>query len=690
MERGAGAPAPLSVMEGKEKWNDYKVGSLPTVMYIPNFITDNEQTFLLNNIYGAPQSKWKSLKNRRLQNWGGVVHEKGLLPQDLPPWLTNMTHKICEESGLFPSPINHVLINEYLPNQGIMPHQDGPAYFPVVAILSLGSPVVMDFTPHSRLKLYATDITDQNSDEGTAEIGEDKLVDNHRPFSVLLMPRSLLIFKDNAYSDYLHGIKDSAVHCYDGAVNETEALKHYESHHPVLSSEEAEKTMGKGESKNIQRTSTRISLTCLRVSYSSATFTLVSLRPFASSDAISTLLSRWTILSASRPDFLSLVKANDAFEGMNPYFSVLYPVILHVAMPAMKKNFEQTRVGSVFNKLEKQLGDPVDFKLPEWFNKWKPMPYTFIKRNIYLTKRIKRRVDDDDGIFCACTPSPGSSSVCGRDCQCGMLQSSCSSSCKCGDSCLNKPFHNRPVKKMKLVQTEKCGSGIVADEDIKQGEFVIEYVGEVIDDKTCEERLWDMKHRGETNFYLCEINRDMVIDATYKGNKSRYINHSCCPNTEMQKWIIDGETRIGIFAKRDIRKGEHLTYDYKFVQFGADQDCHCGAAGCRRKLGARPTKPKTSSDAALKLVTYQVAASSPKLKVCHNRDLHIGSSNVIHQQNYRRNCIGEVIRINRPTNERCFGIIKRYDKYTNKHKIMFEDGGIEFLDMSKEDWELVR
>jgi len=46
-----------------------------------------------------------------------------------------------------------------------------------------------------------------------------------------------------------------------------------------------------------------------------------------------------------------------------------------------------------------------------------------------------------------------------------------------------------------------------------------------------------MKDRGETNFYLCEINRDMVIDATYKGNKSRYINHSCCPNTEMQKWF---------------------------------------------------------------------------------------------------------------------------------------------------------
>lgn len=118
--------------------------------------------------------------------------------------------------------------------------------------------------------------------------------------------------------------------------------------------------------------------------------------------------------------------------------------------------------------------------------------------------------------------------------------------------------------------------------------FIVFALNAVIDDKTCEERLWRMKRQGETNFYLCEINRDMVIDATYKGNKSRYINHSCSPNTEMQKWLslsaclnysvmthkiankihlfrrIDGETRIGIFATRDIKKGEHLTYDYQY------------------------------------------------------------------------------------------------------------------------------
>ncbi|KAK2992689.1 hypothetical protein RJ640_029946 [Escallonia rubra] len=347
-----------------------------------------------------------------------------------------------------------------------------------------------------------------------------------------------------------------------------------------------------------------------------------------------------------------------------------------------------------------------------------------------------------------------------------MLQSSCSTGCKCGSSCLNKPFHRRPVKKMKIVkhaqltfffQTEKCGSGIVAEEDINQGEFIIEYVGEVIDDKTCEERLWKMKHRGETNFYLCEINRDMVIDATFKGNKSRYINHSCCPNTEMQKWRIDGETRIGIFATREIKRGEHLTYDYQFVQFGADQNCYCGAAGCRQKLGVKPNKPKLpSSDAALKFVACQVAVTSPKLKamlsgqdvrknekvikkkiltigcsisslsgwqsvgsnreeVYQNGFLHIGSSrHDAHQRSQcSHNCIGEVISIIHPMGKReweddleivegenyedgllerygwrSFGIVRRFDNHTRKHLIMFEDGRLGFLDMSKEDWEI--
>ncbi|KAI3738794.1 hypothetical protein L2E82_28954 [Cichorium intybus] len=221
-------------MESTEHLNKFKVGSVPTLYYIPDFISDSDQKLLLNHIYTAPVSKWKSLKNRRLQNWGGIVHEKGLLPQDLPPWLTNITEKIKEELLLFPSAINHVLINEYLPNQGIMPHQDGPAYFPVVAILSLGSPVIMDFTPHASL----ADNTSNN----------DGNLQNYPPFSIALKPCSLLVFKDTAYSDYLHGIKDCEIQQYDAAVNAGEIETHDE------------------DSKVIHRSATRVSLTCRVVS----------------------------------------------------------------------------------------------------------------------------------------------------------------------------------------------------------------------------------------------------------------------------------------------------------------------------------------------------------------------------------------------------------------------------------------
>ncbi|XP_076892187.1 histone-lysine N-methyltransferase ASHH3-like isoform X1 [Bidens hawaiensis] len=366
-------------------------------------------------------------------------------------------------------------------------------------------------------------------------------------------------------------------------------------------------------------------------------------------------------------------------------------------MPAMKQNSESDGMEQMFEKLGNGIGEPVEFELPDSLNNWK-QPYMTIRRNIYLTKKVKRRDrEEDDGIFCTCSSTPGSSGVCGRDCHCGMLLSSCSDNCKCDESCLNKPFHQRPRKKMKIVQTEKCGSGVVAEEDIRRGEFIIEYVGEVIDDKKCEERLWTMKHQGETNFYLCEINRDMVIDATFKGNKSRYINHSCSPNTEMQKWRIDGETRIGIFATKDIKKGDHLTYDYQFVQFGADQDCHCGAVGCRRKLGVKPNKSKPpSSDATLKMVACQVAINSPKLKaVLSGKDAYKNgarqagcSRHSVDQTRIPHNCIGNVLVISRPESERSFGIIKRFNIDSRKHLIMFETGRSELLDLTQVDWEL--
>ena len=44
------------------------------------------------------------------------------------------------------SQANHVLLNEYTPGQGIMPHVDGNLFFPTITTLNLGS--------HAMLKFY--------------------------------------------------------------------------------------------------------------------------------------------------------------------------------------------------------------------------------------------------------------------------------------------------------------------------------------------------------------------------------------------------------------------------------------------------------------------------------------------------------------------------------------------------------
>lgn len=250
----------------EKRLEKFTVGPVSTIVYIPDFITEAEQNHLLHQINSTPMSKWKTLKNRRLQNWGGVVHEKGLLPQSLPPWISTITQKICDWTGLFPSPINHVLINEYLPGQGIMPHQDGPAYFPVVAILSLGSPAVMTFTPHPRLISLQHNGNSENyqtKSDGSQEDVRDQ--DNHMSRSAVLLPRSLLIFKDSAYADYLHGIEECSVHHFDEAINIDAVSRDISSNTgftDLTTSDEIDIEAPVKNRSTISRTGTRVSLTC--------------------------------------------------------------------------------------------------------------------------------------------------------------------------------------------------------------------------------------------------------------------------------------------------------------------------------------------------------------------------------------------------------------------------------------------
>lgn len=125
------------------------------------------------------------------------------------------------------------------------------------------------------------------------------------------------------------------------------------------------------------------------------------------------------------------------------------------------------------------------------------------------------------------------------------------------------------IQKKVKVKRSSAGLGLFADEDIKKGEFVIEYTGVMLSREAAD------KKGGK---YLFEVSSRRVIDGSGRDNLARYINHSCKPNCEAD--VRRG--RIFIFAKRNIKKGEELAYDYGkeyFDEFIKPKGCRC--ASCR-------------------------------------------------------------------------------------------------------------
>lgn len=130
------------------------------------------------------------------------------------------------------------------------------------------------------------------------------------------------------------------------------------------------------------------------------------------------------------------------------------------------------------------------------------------------------------------------------------------------------------------------GMGLFSIECIEEGEFITEYIGEVVRNSVANMRQEKYTRRGMGDSYLFRLSNGTVVDATYKGCIARFINHSCDPNIVAKIISVDGLDKIVFYSKRLIREDEELTYDYKF-DYEADNQkipCLCGAWNCRKFL----------------------------------------------------------------------------------------------------------
>ncbi|CAH1720992.1 unnamed protein product [Aphis gossypii] len=237
----------------------------------------------------------------------------------------------------------------------------------------------------------------------------------------------------------------------------------------------------------------------------------------------------------------------------------------------------------------------------EFDEKLKATNFTLVDENVYrpnrqdlklyppseipMLRKLKQRIISGDiNDYCECTLSKKDiiEGITGCDERClnRLLKVECGSGCSLKRYCTNKQFQNKQFKKTNIIKTANKGYGICAIEDIPKGVLISEYVGEVIDYNEMCNRLTKKEYKNLN--YMVQLNPDEIIDSTSKGNVTRFINHSCDPNSVGEKWHVLGQSRIGFFSTRPIKKGEEITFDYSFQIFGdGAQICYCGSSKCR-------------------------------------------------------------------------------------------------------------
>uniref|UniRef100_A0A8C1MXS4 Euchromatic histone-lysine N-methyltransferase 1b n=1 Tax=Cyprinus carpio TaxID=7962 RepID=A0A8C1MXS4_CYPCA len=165
----------------------------------------------------------------------------------------------------------------------------------------------------------------------------------------------------------------------------------------------------------------------------------------------------------------------------------------------------------------------------------------------------------------------------------------CNHACSCWRTCKNRVVQNGLRIRLQLFRTQMMGWGVKTLQDIPQGTFVCEYIGEIISDAEADVR--------ENDSYLFSLDSkvgDMYcVDARFYGNISRFINHHCEPNLFPCRVFTSHQDlrfpHIAFFACKNISAGDELGFDYGdhfWDVKGKLFRCQCGSSKCKHSATA--------------------------------------------------------------------------------------------------------
>ncbi|XP_011294066.2 histone-lysine N-methyltransferase ash1 [Musca domestica] len=214
-----------------------------------------------------------------------------------------------------------------------------------------------------------------------------------------------------------------------------------------------------------------------------------------------------------------------------------------------------------------------------------------IRTNIYAENVKPPPIAAYDHPMCNCKPDMG----CGDNCLNRMVYTECSpSNCPTREKCRNQKIQKHEIAPgVERFMTENKGWGVRTKLPIPKGTYILEYVGEVVTEREFKDRMASI-YLNDTHHYCLHLDGGLVIDGHRMGSDCRFVNHSCEPNCEIQKWSVNGLSRMALFAKRPIQEGEELTYDYNFSLFNPSegQPCRCNTPNCRGVIGGKSQRIK--------------------------------------------------------------------------------------------------